>query len=331
MKHSSRIARRVDVVAVGLNAADTIVRLPHFPARDSKVEFRSACIQLGGQAATAMIACSRWGLRARYIGTVGDDPAASLHKKDLSRHGVEAHLIPVHCCRSQNAYILVDESSGERTILWNRDRRLALRPKDLRRDWITTAQALLVDGHDTAAATQAASWAREAGILVVADLDNLYPGVEALLELTDYLVSSREFPRRLTGEENLLRSLPAVQERFSCRLVAATLGSRGVLAFVYDQFVYCRAFRARVVDTTGAGDIFHAGFLYGLLMGWPLQRILNFSCAAAALNCTALGARGGIAPIARIERLMKNGQRYRAAFSRAELQAATARISKRNR
>jgi sulfofructose kinase len=331
MKSPSKIASRVDVVAVGLNATDTIVRLPHFPAFDSKVEFLSAGVHLGGQAATATIACSEWGLRTRYIGKVGDDPAAALHERDLSRHHVEAHLLHVPNCRSQSSYILVDESSGERTILWNRDRRLALRPKDLRRGWITSSRALLVDGHDTAAATQAARWAREAQIPVVADLDNLYSGVEALLEVTDYLVSSREFPQRLTGAKDLLHSLPAIQKRFSCRLVAATLGRDGVLAFADTQFIYCRAFRVRVEDTTGAGDIFHAGFVYALLKEWPLRRILNFSCAAAALNCTAPGARGGLAPLAKIERLMKDGRRHRAAYSRVELQSAAARTWKRDR
>jgi sulfofructose kinase len=329
MKLSTRIARPVDVAAVGLNATDTIIRLPHFPKFDSKVEFLSAGVHLGGQAATAMIACRNWGLRARYIGKVGDDPAAGLQEMDLAHNRVEAHLLRVPHCRSQSAYILVDRSSGERTILWNRDPRLALRPRDLRPEWIRSARSLLVDGHDTAAATQAARWARHAGIPVVADLDNLYEGVEALLEVTDYVISSREFPRRLTGEKNLLRSLPAIQARFACRLVAATLGNEGVLACNGERFLYCPAFNSHVVDTTGAGDIFHAGFIYGLLKNWSAGKILRFSCAAAALNCEAAGARGGIATLAKIQRYMQRGRRRKPAFSRVELHAAAARTRKR--
>lgn len=328
MKDAPRIAQPVDVVAVGLNAADTIIRLPHFPQFDSKVEFLSACVHLGGQAATAMIACCRWGLRTCYIGKVGDDPAAALHEEDLARNRVEAHLLRVLDCRSQSAYILVDQSSGERTILWNRDPRLTLRPQDLSPKWILSARALLIDGHDTAADTQAARWARRAGIPVVADLDNLYKGIEALLEVTDYMVSSQEFPHRLTGEKNLLRSLPFIHARFGCRVVAATLGRDGVLACTGDQFLYCPAFHLPVVDTTGAGDVFHAGFVYGLLEKWPMEKILRFSCAAAALNCRATGARGGIASLAKIQRLMKLGRRRKAAFSQLELQAAAARTRK---
>ena len=174
------------------------------------------------------------------------------------------------------------DDHGERTVLWKRDERLTLRPEELQRDWIVTARALHVDGHDTAAATAAADWARAAGIPVIADLDELYPGVEALLKNVDYLITSRDIPGRLAGENDLRKSLPAVQSRFGGRLTAATLGEEGVLAWDGTQFHYAPAFFVQPVDTTGAGDIFHAGFIYALLQGWPLQHQLEFACAAAA-------------------------------------------------
>src|SRR5580692_11725336 len=170
---------KLDVVGVGLNATDTFIPVAHYPARGSKVEFRSAQILPGGQVATAMIACQHWGLRTRYVGKVGDDHAAALHRAEFARAGVEAHLFTAPGCPSQQAFILVDDS-GERTVLWKRDDRLTLRPQELEREWIVDARALHVDGHDTAAATAAARWARAAGVPVVADVDNLYPGVEAL-------------------------------------------------------------------------------------------------------------------------------------------------------
>lgn len=302
-------AAPVDVVGVGLNATDTLIRLPHFPAFDSKVEFLSAEILPGGQVASAMVACSRWGLRARYVGKVGDDSAAQLQLSELTRAGVEARLISVPQCASQSAFILVDQQSGERTILWRRDARLALRPEELQREWIVSARALHVDGHDTAAAAQAASWAREAGIPVTADMDNLYSGVEDLLRHVDFLMASRDFPAKLTGEPDLAQSLPAIQQRFGCQLVGVTLGRVGALAWDGHRFIPCPGFSINAVDTTGAGDIFHGAFVCGLLQSWPMERVLEFSCAAAALNCTALGARGGIKPIEEIERLMREGQR----------------------
>lgn len=304
---------KVDLVGVGLNATDTLIRLPHYPALGSKVEFHSADILPGGQVATAIAACQQWGLRTRYVGKVGDDSAAAIHRAEFERLGVETHLITAAGCASQQAVILVDDA-GERTVLWKRDNGLTLQPEELQRDWIINSRALHVDGHDTAAAVTAAGWAREAGVPVVADLDDLYPGVEALLGKIDYLITSRDIPGRLSGGANLRQSLPAVRNRYDCRLTAATLGHEGVLAWDGRKFHYAPAFRVQTVDTTGAGDIFHAGFIYGLLQGWPLPRQLDFACAAAALNCTAAGARGGIQSVEKVEKLIAAGPRHDPAF-----------------
>ncbi len=309
---------KVDLVGVGLNATDMMIRLPHYPALGSKVEFRSADVLTGGQVATAVAACQQWGLRTRYVGKIGDDQAAAIHRAEFDLLGVEAHLVTALGCASQQAVILVDDA-GERTVLWKRDNRLTLRPEELQREWITNARALHVDGHDTAAATMAASWARDAGIPVVADLDDLYSGVEDLLPKIDYLITSRDIPGRLTGDQDLRQSLPAVRLRYGCRLTAATLGHEGVLAWDGSQFHYAPAFRVQPLDTTGAGDIFHAGFIYGLLQGWPLPRQLDFACAAAALNCTAAGARGGIRSVGNIEKLIASGPRHAAAFDPHDL------------
>ena len=299
----------VDVVGVGLNATDTIISVPHIPARSGKVESTAVRILPGGQVATAMIACQIWGLRTRYVGKLGDDAAAQVHRDAFASAGVETCLVTVPNCSSQQSFILVD-SDGERTAVGWREERLALQPSELTREWIADARALLIDGYDTAAATTAASLAREAGIPVVADLDEAYPGIDELLPNIDYLIVSQGLPKRLCDEPDLAKSLPMLQGRYSSRLAAATLGSDGVLVYDGERFHYAAAFRVPVRDTTGAGDIFHAGFIHGLLHDWPLQRTLEFSCAAAALNCTAIGARGGICGIDEIETLIANGERH---------------------
>jgi sulfofructose kinase len=309
---------QVDLVGVGLNATDTLIPVEHYPARGTKVEIRPTTVLPGGQTATAVVACQQWGLRTRYVGKVGGDSAAALHAAEFLRLGVEAHLLTAADCPSQQAFILVDDS-GERTVLWRRDHRLALRPEELQFGWIVNARALHLDGHDTPAAAQAAAWARAAGVPVIADLDEPYPGVEALLRNVDYLITSRDIPGKFASSDDLRKSLPAVHRRFGCRLTAATLGTDGVLAWDGAQFYYAPAFRVDTVDTTGAGDLFHAGFIYALLQGWPLQRQLDFACAAAALNCTAVGARGGIQPIDAIERLLSSADRYPAASSAASM------------
>jgi sulfofructose kinase len=304
---------KVDVAGVGLNATDTIIRVPHFPERGSKVEILSANVLLGGQVASAMAACQQWGLCTRYVGKLGEDHAAQLHRAEFERLGVETHLFTAPNCPSQQAFILVD-ASGERTVLWKRDPRLTLLPEELNREWIVNARALHVDGHDTRAATQAAQWAREEGVSVVADLDDLYPGYESLLPNIDFLITSRDIPTRLTNESDLRVSLQQVHSRYGCRLAGATLGQDGILAWDGEQFHYAPAYRVEAVDTTGAGDIFHAGFIYGFLQGWPLQRQLAFACAAAAINCTAAGARGGIQPVEKIEHFMAKNPKHASAY-----------------
>ncbi len=309
---------RVDLVGVGLNATDTLITLPSFPVPGSKVEYRDPKILPGGQVATTVIACQQWGLTTRYVGKLGDDDAARLHRAAFASAGVETQLIAVPGAASPQSLILVD-GKGERTILGRLDERLFLQPGDLDREWIVNARALHLDGHDTAAATLAASWARETGVPVIADLDELYPGVEQLLDLIDYAIVSRDFPTRLMAEPDLEAALPLMHRRFGARLSAATLGEKGVLAWDGKCFHHACAYRVPVADTTGAGDIFHAGFIYGLMQEWPLQRQLEFGCAAAALNCMGIGARGGIQSVEAIETLIATGSQHPAGSFLASL------------
>jgi sulfofructose kinase len=302
---------KVDLVGVGLNATDTVIPLSTYPARGSKVEYSTSTVLPGGQVATTVVACQHWGLRTRYIGKLGDDLAATLHREAFSHAGVETRIITVPGGASAQSLILVD-AQGERTVLIRRDSeaRLALHPADLDRDSIINARALHVDGYDTEAAILAATWARAASIPVIADLDELYPNVETLLANVDYLIVSRDFPSRLTAEPDLEQALRKMQRRYNCRLAAATLGQDGVLAFDGKRLLHTPAFCVPVLDTTGAGDIFHAGFIYALLADWPLDRQLEFACAAAALNCTAVGARGGIHSLEDIANLIATGTHY---------------------
>jgi sulfofructose kinase len=299
----------VDLVGVGLNATDTVIPLSTYPARGSKTEYTTVSTLPGGQVATTVVACQHWGLRTRYVGKLGDDLAATLHREAFSHAGVETRVITVPGGASAQSLILVD-AQGERTVLIRRDERLALHPTDLDRESITNARALHVDGYDTEAAILAATWARAANIPVIADLDELYPNVEALIENVDYLIVSRDFPSRLTSEPDLEQALRKMHRRHNCRLAAATLGQDGVLAFDGKRLLHTPAFRVPVLDTTGAGDIFHAGFIYALLADWSLDRQLEFACAAAALNCTAVGARGGIHSLEDIANLIATGTHY---------------------
>lgn len=299
----------VDLVGLGLNATDTVLALPEYPARGSKVSFAASRVLPGGQVATVVAACALWGLKTRYIGKLGEDAAAELHRNEFARLGAEAEVVTVPGAPSPHSFILVDPS-GERTVLNQRDPRLILRPQEIRREWVVPARALHLDGYDTEAAVCAAGWARAEGVPVIADFDELYPGIEELLPLVDHLIVSRDFAQRLTGEPRLAPALQRMHARFKPVLSAATLGEHGVLAWDGSRFHAVPAFQVDVVDTTGAGDLFHAGYIYALLRGDALEERLRFACAAAALNCTAAGARGGIAVVAAIEGLVAEGLSY---------------------
>jgi sulfofructose kinase len=300
---------KVDVVGVGLNATDTLIAVTEFPSPGSKVEYRDRAVMPGGQVATTCVACQTWGLRTRYVGKFGDDEAAFVHAKAFSIAGVETQIITVNDAPSLHNVIMIDQG-GDRTVLCQRNEQMVLLPEDLKREWIVNARVLHVDGRDTAAATQAAAWAREAGVPVTADLDDPYPGIDELLEHIDYLLVNNDFAHKLMNEPNLERCLRRMQVLFGCRVTAATLGEHGVLAWDGKKVIHSPAYHVPVVDTTGAGDIFRAGFIYGLLQEWPLDRQLDFSCGAAALNCMASGARGGIKTVAAVEELMAQYPRY---------------------
>ncbi len=315
MVHKQSSINKVDLVGVGLNATDSVIPLATFPTLGSKTEYSERSVLLGGEISTAVIACRRWGLRTRYIGRLGDDYAARLHCAAFDDVGVETRITTVPDASSPQSIILVD-GSGERTVLCHRDPRLTIQPQDMEREWITSARALLVDGYHTTAAITAAAWAREAGIPVIADLDVLRPGIDDLMPLVDYALASREFPTALTGEKDLKKALQSLHGQFHCRLVGATLGRDGIMAWDGKRSLQRAAYRVPTVDTTGAGDLFHAGFVYALLQDWKLERQLDYACAAAALNCTRSGARGRIATVDEIKQLIAGNDRYSAADAR---------------
>lgn len=305
---------KFDILGIGENATDTVLTVGAFPALGSKVESLSTSVMFGGQVATAVIACQRWGLRTRYVGCVGDDHYADLHRREFRRERVQFDLAACRRALSQMSFIFVDGESGERAIIWRRDPRLTVPPSFLQRDWITSARLLHIDGYDPATTRKAATWARAQHIPVIGDFDRWSPKLARVLPLVDYPVTSRDFPSAATGERDLLKALPVLKERYRCRAVCATLGVDGALAWDGRRFWYSPSYKVKVVDTTGAGDLFHAGFAYGILHAWELQRILDFACAAAGLNCESLGARSGISDLRKIERLQRKGRRNRAAF-----------------
>jgi len=298
-----------DIVGVGLNATDTLLIVPHFPAYAGKVPFVEEILSPGGQVASAMVACARLGMRTKYIGTIGDDERGRIQQESLQGTGINLDHVQLRHCPNQSAYIIIDRSTGERTVLWRRDDCLRIDPDEITPGQITCARMLHIDGHDTPAVARAAAIARRHGIPVTMDVDTIYQGFDQVLPNIDYLVTSSEFPPNWTGVNDPFGALAAIQKEYRMKVAAMTLGAHGALALEDGRFHYSPAYVVNCVDTTGAGDVFHGAFCYAVLEGMPMSEALEFSNAMAALNCTALGARGGIRGMADIRALMARAER----------------------
>jgi sulfofructose kinase len=299
-----------DVAGVGLNATDTLLILSHFPAYAGKVPFEAEILSPGGQVASAMAACAKLGLRVKYIGTVGDDERGRIQMESLKASSINLDDVRVvKNCPNQSAYILIDQTTGERTVLWRRPECLRLDPESITPDKIACARLLHIDGHDTPAVARAAEIARRHGIPVTVDVDTIYHGFDRVLANVDYLIASSEFPVQWTNERDPFKALTMIQQEYGMKVAAMTLGAHGALALTEGRFVYSPAFVVNCVDTTGAGDIFHGAFCYAVLNNMPIRDALEFSNAMAALNCTALGARGRVATVEQARALIGRAER----------------------
>jgi sulfofructose kinase len=301
---------RFDVVGMGLNAVDHICVVPRFPRYEEKLRMLDFKKSPGGQVASALTACAAWGLKAAYIGKVGGDDLGAFSLACLRDAGINtSNVAVVEGVANQFAFILVDASTGERTIIWKRDPALEVQPGEVPLEAIRSGRFLLLDGHDSVAAALAAREAAGAGVRVVVDAETVKPGTAEMIGCSAYVVCSSDFPERFTGEASREEALKKIRAA-GPECVVMTLGKDGALGLCEQGYARSRGFKVDCVDSTGAGDVFHGAFIYGLAQGWTLERVLDFSNAAAALNCTALGARGGIRPVARILDLMETGARW---------------------
>jgi sugar/nucleoside kinase (ribokinase family) len=293
-----------DVVGMGLNSVDFLTVVPEFPAPNSKMRMLHFSKQGGGQVATAMVALSRWGVKTKYIGKVGEDEMGQFSLHSIRQEGVDVSSVTIEPnATTQFATILVDGQSGDRTILWNRDDRLMYRERELRKEEVCCGKLLHLDGHDIHAAIQCARWAKEEGIPTVVDLDKVEPLTSELIKEIDFLITSSRFPRLYTGISDQKEALLELQKQ-TPGFLCTTLGHLGAVALVNGKFFHAEGFKVRAIDTTGAGDVFHGGFIYGLLQNWEVEKMLRFANAAAALKCLDLGGRRGIPTLEKAQQWM---------------------------
>lgn len=302
----SRGKRPLQVFGLGPCSLDYIAKVQAYPTPDVKCEFSELVIQGGGPVATALVALARWGLSCAYVGVVGDDLFGTMIRASLEKEEIDiSGLLIRKGVESQFAFIAAEPIVGRRTIFWRRSTGPPPGPGEINFSRLREAQVLHTDGFFLEAALAACQEARKAGILVVVDAGSLREGILDLARLSDYFIASEPFATALVGKHNPVEACHKVAG-LGPRVVGVTLGSKGYVAWVKGKVIQRPAYPVEAVDTTGCGDVFHAGLIYGLIQGWKTEQSLDFAAWSAAMVSRKMGGRTGIPTLREIA-----GQGYR--------------------
>lgn len=298
----------IAVVGLGQCSLDILGSLDQYPPVDSKCDLNCVLIQGGGPVATALVTLARLGVVSAFVGSIGGDEFGRRIVRGLKDEGVDCcHLQVDDAANSQFSFIAVEQGGGRRTIFCHRGNCRSLSLNDLPIELIRSSRLLHLDGYHPEAALAAARQAKESGVITVLDGGSWRPGIADLLPLIDHLVVSARFAEHLLPGRPVKDALPLLLA-YGCRAATVTDGEAGSHTLCRDgKSFYQPAFSVKAVDTTGCGDVFHGGYLYGLLQDWSLRRTVRFAAACAAIKATALGGRTAIPTLAEVEALLAAG------------------------
>jgi len=287
------------VFGIGQCCLDYLTQVDVYPEPDTKCEFEEMVVQGGGPVATALVALSSWGVSCAISSVVGDDFFGPLITRSIEDEGVDTRgLLVREGFASQFAFIVAEPGVGRRTVFWRRPTGPPPRPDEIDIGALRSARVLHTDGLFAEASLAAAHEARDAGVEVVVDAGSLREGIRELAQASDYFLASEKFARQLIGENNPDEACRKMAE-YGPRVVGVTRGTEGYVAFVDGERIERPAYQVNAIDTTGCGDVFHAGFTYGVVQGWDAAQSLDFGAWAAAMISTKLGGRTGIPPVER--------------------------------
>lgn len=282
------------VYGLGQCCLDYLGKVDTYPPPDVKCEFSDMVIQGGGPVATALVALERWGVSCAFAGVLGDDLFGSMIKASLDEEGIDTSGILVRKgFDSQFAFIVAEPGLGRRTIFWRRPTGPPPGPEEIDYSIIRKAKVFHTDGLFAEASLAGCKAARAAGVQVVVDAGSLREGMLDLARMSDYFLASETFADALVGQGKPLDACYKMAE-FGPRVVGVTLGPKGYVALAGDRVIERPAYSVEAVDTTGCGDVFHAGCTYGLIQGWDVDKSLDFAAWAAAMVSLKLGGRAGI-------------------------------------
>jgi ribokinase len=289
------IMREFQVFGLGQCSLDYIGRIAAYPRPDSKCEFSEMAVQGGGPVATALVALARWGVTGTFTGIVGDDDFGRAIVASLVDEGIDLTGLQTRRGAGSQFAFITAETGGRRTIFWRRPTGPPLQTGDVPFDLLRRARVFHTDGIFPEAALAAAGSARRAGVAVVVDAGSLREGMLDLARQSDFFIASESFARDFIGGDDPREACRRLGE-LGPDLVGVTLGERGCVALVDGEFIEQPAWPVEATDTTGCGDVFHGGFIYGLLRGWKAAHSLAYAAWAAAMTSRRLGGREGIPP-----------------------------------
>ncbi|MEW6600805.1 MAG: PfkB family carbohydrate kinase [Nitrospirota bacterium] len=297
------------VAGLGQCSLDNLFLIDSFPEADTKIEVIDWTTAGGGPVATALVSLSRLGVRCCFHGITGDDEAGIKIRDSLKAESVDTEgLLARTRSLSQVAFIAVEQASGRRTIFWKRPSAAPLKPDELPDSFLDHADFLLIDGLMTEASFYAARKARKMNIPVMLDAGRMREGMIELARMCDYVVASEQFGRELVSGSGPFDPEEAVRlmNPSGAKASTITLGSKGSITITGNEIFRTPAFNVDVVDTTGAGDVFHGGYIFGLLKKWDIKEVLRFASAFAALKCRRPGGRAGIPTLRETEDFMSS-------------------------
>jgi len=297
---------KIQVVGLGQACVDYLGKLPSYPLEDGKAELVNLHTRCGGPASTALVTLSSLGIPTTFLGSVSDDPFGVEIVKNFEKEKVDVSCLKITPgYTSQFAFIAVTGKSGKRTVFWHRGSVPHLKRADVDIRRFPKARVLHLDGLMIEASTEAARQAKDLGMTVVMDAGTLREGTKELVSLVDILIASETFATPLVGSgvphETALQALQGL----CTGQVVITLGAKGSIGLSDHGMVHQEAFTVTAVDTTGAGDVYHGAYIYGVLQGWEMRECMRFASAAAALNCKEIGAQTDILNLNGIHYLMK--------------------------
>lgn len=284
-----------NIVGIGACVMDTLVSVPDYPKEDTKLQALSTKVAGGGPVATGLVAAAVLGVSAGYIGQLAEDNGGAFLLQDFAKYGVETcHIVKKAGYRSFTSTIWLSQSSHSRTCVFDRGNLPKWSLNQEQKQAVEKAKLLMVDGNELQAAVDAARLAKAAGVKVLYDAGGLYPGVEELLGLTDYLIPSEEFALLHTGCASAEDATKALFDRYHPAFVVVTQGKQGGVFYDGKETLRYPAFRVEAVDTNGAGDVFHGAFAAGLIKGFAPLQCCHFASAVSAIKCTGVGARESV-------------------------------------